>query len=142
MSEKDILYIIIPAYNEADNILNVINDWYPVVEKHNGNQKSRLVIIDDESKDDTYNIISAAAETRPLLHPVKKRTPGTVELYYMDISMQSQTMPIMFFRQILMVKRWLQNLKDFGRTAATMTWSLDGEREGRTDFQGCLSQRL
>lgn len=72
MSEKDILYIIIPAYNEADNILNVINDWYPVVEKHNGNQKSRLVIIDDGSKDDTYNIISAAAETRPLLHPVKK----------------------------------------------------------------------
>lgn len=76
MSEKDILYIIIPAYNEADNILNVINDWYPVVEKHNGNQKSRLVIIDDGSKDDTYNIISAAAETRPLLHPVKKTNSG------------------------------------------------------------------
>ena len=76
MSEKDILYIIIPAYNETDNILNVINDWYPVVEKHNGNQKSRLVIIDDGSKDDTYNIISAAAETRPLLHPVKKTNSG------------------------------------------------------------------
>lgn len=76
MSEEDILYIIIPAYNEADNILNVINDWYPVIENHNGNQKSRLVIIDDGSKDDTFNIISTVAETRPLLHPIKKTNSG------------------------------------------------------------------
>ena len=33
----DKLYIVIPAYNEQDNIEQVINDWYPVIEKHNGN---------------------------------------------------------------------------------------------------------
>lgn len=43
----EILYIVIPAYNEETNIEQCINDWYPVVEKHNGGGYSRLVIIDD-----------------------------------------------------------------------------------------------
>ena len=47
----DKLYIVIPAYNEQDNIEQVINDWYPVIEKHNGNGQSRLIVIDDGSKD-------------------------------------------------------------------------------------------
>ena len=29
------LYIIIPAYNESENIENTINEWYPIVESHN-----------------------------------------------------------------------------------------------------------
>lgn len=32
----DKLYIVIPAYNEAENIKQVIEDWYPVVEKYRG----------------------------------------------------------------------------------------------------------
>ena len=46
----DRLFIVIPAYNEEANIRQVIEDWYPVVEKHNGDGKSRLVIIDDGSR--------------------------------------------------------------------------------------------
>lgn len=34
-NENDVLYIVVPAYNEQDNIGNLIDDWYPVVEKHN-----------------------------------------------------------------------------------------------------------
>lgn len=70
------LYIVIPAYNEQDNIKAVINDWYPIVEKYNGNQKSRLVIIDDGSKDDTYAIMQEYAKTRPLFRPIKKDNSG------------------------------------------------------------------
>ena len=56
------LYLIIPAYNEADNINNIIEEWYPVIETHNGDGASRLVIIDDGSKDDTYAIAKKATE--------------------------------------------------------------------------------
>lgn len=73
---KNTLYIIIPAYNESANIMNVINDWYPVIEKHNANQTSRLVIIDDGSKDNTFSIIAHAAESRPLLKPIRKSNSG------------------------------------------------------------------
>ena len=50
----DKLYIVIPAYNEEENIENVVNDWYPVVTAHDGNGESRLLIINDGSKDSTY----------------------------------------------------------------------------------------
>ena len=69
MNETDVLYIIIPAYNEEANIENVIQDWYPVVEKHNGKGKSRLVILDDGSRDATHAIVQRCAESRPLLLP-------------------------------------------------------------------------
>lgn len=72
----DVLYIIIPAYNEEKNIEKVIDDWYPIIEKYNGNGQSRLVIIDDGSKDNTYNIISKCADNRPLLVPIKKSNSG------------------------------------------------------------------
>ena len=41
------LYIVIPAYNESANIERTIDQWYPVVERHNDEGKSRLVIIND-----------------------------------------------------------------------------------------------
>lgn len=73
---EDVLYIVIPAYNEEDNIRQVIDDWYPVVEKHSGNGKSRLVIIDDGSKDSTYRIMTECAKNRPLFEPVTKPNGG------------------------------------------------------------------
>ena len=39
----DTLYIVIPAYNESENIKRTIEEWCPVVEKHNGGGASRLV---------------------------------------------------------------------------------------------------
>ena len=72
----DILYIVIPAYNEEDNITKVIEDWYPVVLAHDGGGSSRLVIIDDGSKDKTFSILQMAAESRPLLCPITKPNSG------------------------------------------------------------------
>ena len=76
MTFMDILYIIIPAYNEEDNIRQVIEDWYPVVERHDGGGASRLVLINDGSVDDTYKIICECALTRPLLQPLTKENSG------------------------------------------------------------------
>lgn len=70
----DKLYIVIPAYNEQDNIEQVINDWYPVVEKTG--PESRLVIMDDGSKDATYAIMKKMAEDLPQFEPVTKANQG------------------------------------------------------------------
>lgn len=69
------LYIVIPAYNEEENIKNVIDDWYPVIEKY-GNDESRLVIIDDGSKDSTYSILQDAMTKRPKLVGITKKNGG------------------------------------------------------------------
>ncbi len=74
--QNEKLYIVIPAYNEQDNIRDVINDWYPIVEQYHGNQESRLVIIDDGSKDNTFAIMQECAKTRPLFQPVTKKNSG------------------------------------------------------------------
>ena len=73
---KGTLYIVIPAYNEEENILNVINQWYPVIKAHSAHGTSRLVIIDDGSKDSTYHIMLEASKTRPLLLPITKENSG------------------------------------------------------------------
>lgn len=70
----DKLYIVIPAYNEQDNIDEVVKDWYPVVEKTGAD--SRLVIIDDGSKDATYAKLLELAKDRPQMEPVHKENGG------------------------------------------------------------------
>ena len=70
------LYIVIPAYNEAVNIEKTIDQWYPIVEKHNDEGKSRLVIINDGSRDNTYELLQKCAAARPLLVPLDKSNGG------------------------------------------------------------------
>ena len=50
---SDVLYIVVPAYNESENIKQLIQDWYPIVEFYNGEGNSRLVIVNDGSTDNT-----------------------------------------------------------------------------------------
>ena len=73
------LYIVIPAYNESANIERTIDQWYPVVERHNDEGKSRLVIINDGSKDHTYQLLQKCAASRPLLIPLDKPNGGHSE---------------------------------------------------------------
>ena len=72
----DKLYIVVPAYNESANIRQLVNDWYPIIEKYHGDQESRLVVIDDGSKDNTYHLLSELAKERPLLQPITKPNGG------------------------------------------------------------------
>lgn len=74
--KMDSLYIVIPAYNESANIREVIEEWYAVIEKHSGNGKSRLLVIDDGSKDDTYSIIKQEMEKKPMLVGLTKANSG------------------------------------------------------------------
>ena len=72
----DCLYIVIPAYNEEENISRVIEDWYPIVAKHDSMGKSRLTIINDGSKDKTGEIARASMAGRPLLEVIDKQNGG------------------------------------------------------------------
>ena len=44
------LFIVIPAYNEAENIERTVSEWYPIVESHNKEGQSRLLSLTMEAK--------------------------------------------------------------------------------------------
>lgn len=71
---EDILYIVIPAYNEEENIEQVVRDWIPIVE--NINSESRLVVIDDGSKDNTYKKLCELKNEFKQLEAVTKPNGG------------------------------------------------------------------
>lgn len=70
----DKLFIVMPAYNEEENIEQVVSDWYPIVA--NINKDSRLVIIDDGSRDSTYEKLCSLKEEYPQLIAVTKPNSG------------------------------------------------------------------
>ena len=51
----DNLFIVMPAYNEEDNIKEVVETWYPILLDKSEN--SKLVIADAGSKDNTHKIL-------------------------------------------------------------------------------------
>jgi Glycosyltransferases involved in cell wall biogenesis len=68
------LYIVIPAYNEEENIESVAREWHEVVEKVGG--ESRLVIIDDGGKDSTYEKLLELKKNLTYLEPITKANSG------------------------------------------------------------------
>jgi glycosyltransferase involved in cell wall biosynthesis len=68
------LYIIIPAYNEDANIRDVVFEWNDIIVRIG--PESRLVIIDDGSKDSTYKILTELSNELPQLIPLTKKNSG------------------------------------------------------------------
>ena len=65
------LFIVMPAYNEEANIEKVIAGWYPIVEKVGG--KSCLLVMDDGSKDRTFEKLKECEKRYPRLIAVTKK---------------------------------------------------------------------
>ena len=72
---NDTLYIISPAYNESANISDFVDQWYPLVNAY-GSEGSRLVVINDGSKDDTLKILNELKSTRDKLIVIEKINEG------------------------------------------------------------------
>ena len=68
------LYIVMPAYNEEANIETVAREWHEVV--RGVGETSKLVIIDDGSKDSTYQKLLSLKEELPQLVPLTKPNGG------------------------------------------------------------------
>ena len=79
----DSVYIVMPAYNEEENIEIVVKEWYPFVER-NGSD-SRLVIADSGSLDQTHNILLKLQQIFPQLEVLsntgKQHGPKVIALY-------------------------------------------------------------
>ena len=70
----DTLYIVIPAYNEEANIEAVAREWHTVVQRTG--PESRLVIVDDGSRDGTLDILRGLQGELPQLLPLTKPNAG------------------------------------------------------------------
>ena len=79
----DILYAVMPAYNEEDNIKKVVEEWYPVLEGKD--ERSRLVVADSESTDGTHRILEEMKKEYPRLEILsdtgKQHGPKVIALY-------------------------------------------------------------
>ena len=79
----DSLYIVMPAYNEEDNIENVVRAWYPVL--RGKADRSRLVIADRGSTDKTHEILLRLKNELPQLDILEKsgkqHGPKLIALY-------------------------------------------------------------
>lgn len=71
----DKLYMVIPAYNEEINIETVAREWHKVL-LDVGSADSRLVIVDDGSKDNTYRILCELKAELPQLEALSKPNGG------------------------------------------------------------------
>lgn len=79
----DSLYIVMPAYNEEENIEAVIKQWYSILERMS--DKSRLVVADSGSTDATHTILEKLKKEYPRLEILtgteKGHGPKVMALY-------------------------------------------------------------
>jgi dolichol-phosphate mannosyltransferase len=69
------LSIIIPAYNEAENIGPCLKELQQVVGAENG-IPYEIIVVDDNSSDATAEVVGAMIERDPLVRLVRRQPPG------------------------------------------------------------------
>ena len=72
----DKLFIVVPAYNEQDNIEETVKQWHKVFDNIDASKDSKLVIINDGSKDNTYDILLKLQKKYYHLLPLTKKNQG------------------------------------------------------------------
>ncbi len=79
----DTIFIVMPAYNEEENIRDVVEGWYPKLMGKSRN--SKLVIADSGSTDNTHNILIEMQKDHPQLtilsNTGKQHGPKVIALY-------------------------------------------------------------
>lgn len=87
----DILYVVMPAYNEEEGIEKVVRDWYHVIDKLG--EESRIVIADSGSTDRTHVILTNLKQNFPKLQILsdtqKQHGPKCIALYQYAIQMKA-----------------------------------------------------
>ncbi len=77
LKRNEMLFVVIPAYNEEENIPNLLSSWYPELQSCMGeNGDFRLIIINDGSTDKTYDILQELKAAYDKIIPVTKVNGG------------------------------------------------------------------
>ena len=143
----DILYIVMPAYNEEETITSVVETWYPIVEKLSSS--SRLVVADNKSKDNTYKILKDLQKKYKKLDVIKSEIPGhgptVIKLYKYALSNKAdyifqtdsdgQTDPTEF-------KKFWENRKDYDAILGNRVVRGDGKQRKFIEKTLCFLLRL
>ena len=73
-------YFVMPAYNESENIVETVKQWYPVIEKINKMEgcEAILTIANDGSKDNTFEVMKNIKKggAFPYFEPLTKPNGG------------------------------------------------------------------
>ena len=72
--------IVLPTYNEAENIEDFLNAIYSVIPQIEGFEINTLVV-DDNSPDGTANIVKSLQKTNPNIHLLENNTRGLGRAY-------------------------------------------------------------
>lgn len=84
----DTLYIVMPAYNEEENIKDVVKSWYPILKGKS--TESKIVIADSGSTDSTHFILLELQKEYTCLEILsdtgKQHGPKVMALYNYSIS--------------------------------------------------------
>ena len=70
------LTIVMPAYNEQDCIELVVNNWTSLLKTHFPNKNTRLIVVNDGSKDNTLAKLNDLAKTNSLLLVIDQPNGG------------------------------------------------------------------
>lgn len=80
---RDILYIVMPAYNEEETIESVIRQWYPLLDGKD--EASRIIVADSGSTDTTHEKLERLRRACPKLEilsdTLKQHGPKLMALY-------------------------------------------------------------
>lgn len=72
--------VVIPAFNESDNIRNTIEEIKDLIEKKNLSEEYEIVVIDDHSTDNTFNIVKSFNDTKIKCIRLSRRSGSHVAL--------------------------------------------------------------
>ncbi len=85
---QDNCYLVFPAYNEEANIQKLLEAWYPVAEALG--PESRILVLDDGSRDRTAEILNNWAQTHPqlLVYSLPNKGHGPTVLRAFDLALE------------------------------------------------------
>lgn len=69
------LWVIMPVYNEEEALPKVLDEWIPELEKHLSGHYT-LCVMNDGSKDSTWQVIQEYAKNYPQIHAIDKANSG------------------------------------------------------------------